>query len=117
MIYLCYAFCFVMAACIINIYCKKFYRKTAKKLLGKGKLVLYIFLLGSFLCWAGTKPEQPDEPDEPDEPDTPSYETVEGIRLKLIGKVNEDGKFVPLTSEWIQTNATNIVDALEEIQQ
>lgn len=77
--------------------------------------MLYVMLLGSFFCWGGAKPDLPDEPDEPDppvEPDEP-YDPVEGIRIKLIGK-NVDGKFIPLTSEWIQTDATNIVDAIEQ---
>lgn len=107
-----------MAFCIINIYCKMAFRKTAKELLGKGKLVLYIFLLGSFLCWGGSKPVEPDEPDEPgpEEPDEPEYEPVEGIRIKLVGR-NVDGKFVPITSEWIQTDTTNVVEAIEQAVQ
>lgn len=112
MIYLCYALCFAMALCFINIYCKTFYHKTAKELLGKWKLMLYVMLLGSFLCWGGAKPDLPDEPDEPDPPDPPDPPIVENVRIKLIGRVNEDGKFVPLTSQWQDITVTNgVIDA------
>lgn len=113
MIYVCYALCFLMAWLIINIYCKFTFHKWAKEVFNKKKIFLVIIFLGAFLCWAGSKPgpDEPDEP-EPDEPDEPIV--VEGIKIKLIGK-NIDGKFIPLTSEWIQTDTTNIVEAIEQV--
>lgn len=108
----------VCVCCIVGAIaiCKMHEIKAHKPFKSKRAMFVAVLLLSAFILWGGTKPEPPsppDPPDPPDEPEEPEYEPVEGIRIKLIGK-NVDGKFVPITSEWIQTDATNIVDAIEQ---
>lgn len=111
----------VCACCVVGALaiCKMHEIKAHKPFKNKRVMFVAILLLSVFILWAGDKPTDPEEPDpdvpvEPDEPDEPGYEPVEGIRIKLIGR-NVDGKFVPITSEWIQTDATNIVEAIEQV--
>ena len=85
---------------------------TKHKPITKKRFWLATILLACIIAWGGEKPDLPDEPDEPDPPDPPEPPIVENIRIKLIGKVNEDGKFVPLTSQWQDITTTNgVIDA------
>ena len=95
------------ALCIV-----KSHTKISHKSITKKRFWLSTIILACFIAWGGDKPDLPDEPDEPDPPDPPEPPIVENIRIKLIGKVNEDGKFVPLTSQWQDITVTNgVIDA------
>lgn len=110
----------VYACCIVGALaiCKMHEIKAHKPFKNKRAMFVAVLLLSAFLLWGGTKPEPPEPPtppDIPDEPDEP-YEPVEGVRIRLIGKTI-DGKFIPLTSEWIEADGTNIVEIIEQVSE
>lgn len=95
------------AFCIVKSHTKNSHKSITKK-----RFWLATILLACIIAWGGDKPDLPDEPDEPDPPEPPEPPIVENVRIKLIGKVNEDGKFVPLTSQWQDITVTNgVIDA------
>lgn len=95
------------ALCIV-----KSHTKISHKSITKTRFWLATILFACIIAWGGAKPDLPDEPDEPEPPDPPEPPIVENVRIKLIGKVNEDGKFVPLTSQWQDITVTNgVIDA------
>lgn len=95
------------AFCIVKSHIKSSHKSITKK-----RFWLATIILACIIAWGGEKPDLPNEPDEPDPPDPPEPPIVENIRIKLIGKVNEDGKFVPLTSQWQDITVTNgVIDA------
>lgn len=110
---LCYLLCIIGATALIKIY-----NLHAARPLRNKRMWIAVALLTMFLAWGGEKPApDPDNPDPPtpptpDEPDVP-HEPVENVRLKLIGRVNADGQFIPLTSEWI--DSTNLVETIKEL--
>ncbi len=90
----------------------KIHSRISHKTISKKRFWTTTILLAGFIAWGGDKPDLPDEPDEPDPPDPPEPPIVENVRIKLIGRVNEDGKFVPLTSQWQDITTTNgVIDA------
>lgn len=90
----------------------KIHTRISHKTISKKRFWLATILLACIIAWGGDKPDLPDEPDEPDPPDPPEPPIVENVRIKLIGRVNEDGKFVPLTSQWQDITTTNgVIDA------
>ena len=104
--------CFSMALCIVRMH-----ERITKKMIPKKYFLIIVMLLGFAIAYGGSKggggeeppPSPPDEPEIPDEPLPPA---IEGVKVKLIGRY-ENGKFVPLTSEWI--DSTNIVETIKEI--
>ena len=96
------------ALCIVKIHTKISHKSIPKK-----RFWLTTIILACFIAWGGEKPS-PEEPtpDEPEIPDEPLPPAIEGVKVKLIGRY-ENGKFVPLTSEWI--DSTNIVETIKEI--
>lgn len=105
-----------LLATIASLAIIKIHERVFKQALNKRYMLVVALLLGYAIAYGGSKgggeeppPEPPPPPDEPDEP----YEPVEGVRIRLIGKTI-DGKFVPLTSEWIQADGTNIVEIIEQ---
>ena len=103
----------LLAVWILGAFCiVKSHTKISHKTVSKKRFWLATILLTCIIAWGGAKPDIPDEPDEPEPPDPPEPPIVENIRIKLIGKVNEDGKFVPLTSQWQDITVTNgVIDA------
>lgn len=90
----------------------KIHSRITHKTISKKRFWTTTILLACIIAWGGDKPDLPDEPDEPDPPDPPEPPIVENVRIKLIGKVNADGKFVPLTSQWQDITTTNgVIDA------
>lgn len=107
--YLLFLLAFIASLALIKIHERLF-----KQALNKKYVLVVALLLGYAIAWGGSKgggeeppPEPPDEPDEPP--------IVENVRLRLIGRVNEQGQFVPLTSEWVEVTTTNGVLEVEEI--
>lgn len=100
--------CMLGALCIV-----KSHTKISHKSITKKRFWLATILLACIIAWGGEKPS-PEEPtpDEPEIPDEPLPPAIEGVKVKLIGRY-ENGKFVPLTSEWI--DSTNIVETIKEI--
>lgn len=99
---------------ILGAFCiVKSHTKTCHKTVSKKRFWLATILLACIIAWGGEKPS-PEEPtpDEPEIPDEPLPPAIEGVKVKLIGRY-ENGKFVPLTSEWI--DSTNIVETIKEI--
>lgn len=96
------------AFCIVKSHTKTYHKTVSKK-----RFWLATILLACIIAWGGEKPS-PEEPtpDEPEIPDEPLPPAIEGVKVKLIGRY-ENGKFVPLTSEWI--DSTNIVETIKEI--
>lgn len=113
---LCYLFCIIGATALIKIY-----NLHAARPLRNKRMWIAVALLTMFLAWGGEKPApDPDNPDPPtpptpDEPDVP-HEPVENVRLKLIGRYSE-GKFIPLTSEWVEVVTTNGVIETEQLKE
>ena len=113
--FLIYLICFIGAIAIL----KNYNLDALKPIRGK-KSWIAIALLTALLAWGGEKPSpDPDEPDPPtpptpDEPDEP-YKPIEGVRVKLIGREIEGGKFVPIHGEWIELEGSNIVEQIQEI--
>lgn len=107
--YLLFMLAFIASLAIIRIHERVF-----KQVLNKKYVLVVALLLGYAIAWGGSKGggEEPPPP-PPDEPDEPPI--VENVRLKLIGRVNEQGQFVPLTSEWVEVTTTNGVLEVEEI--
>lgn len=104
---------FIASLAIIRIHEREF-----KQVLDKRYVFVVALLLGYAIAWGGSKgggeeppPEPPTPPDEPDEP------IVESVQIRLLGRVNEDGQFVPLTSEWIEITATNGVIEVEQLEE
>lgn len=91
----------------------KIHTKINHKSITKKRFWLSTIILACIIAWGGEKPS-PEEPtpDEPEIPDEPLPPAIEGVKVKLIGRY-ENGKFVPLTSEWI--DSTNIVETIKEI--
>lgn len=91
----------------------KIHSRITHKTISKKRFWLATILLACIIAWGGDKPS-PEEPtpDEPEIPDEPLPPAIEGVKVKLIGRY-ENGKFVPLTSEWI--DSTNIVETIKEI--
>jgi hypothetical protein len=96
----------------------RIHERLFKQVLNKRYVLVVALLLGYAIAWGGSKgggeeppPEPPTPPEEPDEP------VVENVRLRLIGRVNEQGQFVPLTSEWIEVTTTNGVVDIEQIEE
>lgn len=108
--------CFTTALCIARMH-----ERTTKKMIPKKYFLIVVMLLGFAIAYGGSKggggeeppPSPPEEPDEPDEPLPP---VIEGAKVKLIGRY-EDGRFIPLTSEWIEVVATNSVIEVEQIEE
>lgn len=94
----------------------RIHEREFKQVLDKRYMFVVAILLGYAIAWGGSKGggEEPPPPDEPEEPDEP---IVENVRLKLIGRVNEQGQFVPLTSEWVEVSATNGVIEAEQLEE
>lgn len=96
------------AFCIVKSHTKNSHKSITKK-----RFWLATIILACIIAWGGEKPS-PEEPtpDEPEIPDEPLPPAIEEVKVKLIGRY-ENGKFVPLTSEWI--DSTNIVETIKEI--
>lgn len=107
--YLLFMLAFIASLAIIRIHERVF-----KQVLNKKYVLVVALLLGYAIAWGGSKGGGEEPPlTPPDEPDEPPI--VENVRLKLIGRVNEQGQFVPLTSEWVEVTTTNGVLEVEEI--
>ena len=104
-----------MLATMASLALIRIHERVFKQVLNKRLVLVVALLLGYAIAWGGSKGggEEP-PPDEPEEPDEP---IVENVRLKLIGRVNEQGQFVPLTSEWVEVSATNGVIEVEQIEE
>lgn len=106
-----------MLATIASLAIIRIHERVFKQVLNKRLVFVVALLLGYAIAWGGSKgggEEPPPEPPPPDEPDEP---IVENVRLRLIGRVNEQGQFVPLTSEWIEIVTTNGVIEAEQIEE
>lgn len=100
---------FVASLALIRIHERLF-----KHVLNKRLVLVVAVLLGFAICYGGSKGGGEEPPTPPDEPDEP---VVESVQIRLIGKVNEQGQFVPLTSEWVEVTATNGVIEAEKIEE
>ena len=106
-----------MLATMASLALIRIHERVFKQVLNKRLVLVVALLLGYAIAWGGTKgggEEPPPEPPPPDEPDEP---IIENVRLKLIGRVNEQGQFVPLTSEWVEITTTNGVIEVEQIEE
>lgn len=105
-----------LLATIASLALIRIHERVFKQALNKKYVLVVALLLGYAIAWGGSKgggeeppPEPPDEPDEPP--------IVENVRLRLIGRVNEQGQFVPLTSEWVEVTTTNGVIEVEQLEE
>lgn len=103
---------FVASLALIRIHERLF-----KQVLNKRLVLVVALLLGFAICYGGSKGGGEEPPPTPDEPDDPEPPIVENVRLRLIGRVNEQGQFVPLTSEWVEVVTTNGVIETEQIEE
>lgn len=108
--YLLFMLAFIASLAIIRIHEREF-----KQVLDKRYVFVVALLLGYAIAWGGSKGGGEEPPPEP--PTPPDEPVVENVRLRLIGKVNEQGQFVPLTSEWVEVTATNRVIEVEQIEE
>lgn len=104
-----------MLATIASLALIRIHERQFKQVLDKKYMFFVALLLGYAITYGGSKggggEEPPTPPDETDEP------VVESVQIRLIGKVNEQGQFVPLTSEWIDVTATNGVINAEQLEE
>lgn len=103
---------FVAGLALIRIHERLF-----KHVLNKRLVLVVAVLLGFAICYGGSKGGGEEPPTPPDEPDDPDEPIVENVRLRLIGRVNEKGQFVPLTSEWVEVVTTNGVIEAEQLEE
>ena len=107
-----------MLAFMASLAIIRIHERVFKQMLNKRLVLVVALLLGYAIAWGGSKGggEEP-PPDEPDPPEPPDPPIVENVRLRLVGRVNEQGQFVPLTSEWVEVVATNGVINAEQIEE
>lgn len=95
----------------------RIHERLFKQALNKRYVLVVALLLGYAIAYGGSKGGGEEPPTPPEPPDDPDEPIVENVRLRLIGRVNEEGQFVPLTSEWIECVATNGVIEAEQIEE
>ena len=101
-----------MLAFMASLAIIRIHERVFKQMLNKRLVLVVALLLGYAIAWGGSKGGGEEPPPEP--PDPP---IVENVRLRLVGRVNEQGQFVPLTSEWVEVVATNGVINAEQIEE
>lgn len=94
----------------------RIHERLFRQVLNKRYVLVVSLLLGYAIAWGGSKGGGEEPPPEPP-PEQPDEPVVENVRLRLIGKVNEQGQFVPLTSEWVEVVTTNGVVDVEQIEE
>ena len=112
MSYLLFMLAFIASLAIIRIHEREF-----KQVLDKRYAFFVALLLGYAIAWGGSKGGEEPPPEPPTPPDEPEPPVVESVQVRLIGRVNEQGQFVPLTSEWVEVVATNGVIEVEQIEE
>ena len=104
-----------MLAFMASLALIKIHERLFKQALNKKYVLVVALLLGYAIAWGGSKGGEEPPPEPPDEPDEPPI--VENVRLRLIGRVNEQGQFVPLTSKWVEVTTTNGVINAEQLEE
>lgn len=95
----------------------RIHERLFKQALNKRYVLVVALLLGYAIAYGGSKGGGEEPPTPPEPPDDPDEPIVENVRLRLIGRVNEEGQFVPLTSEWVEVTTTNGVIEVEQIEE
>lgn len=110
-------FIFILAT-LAGVAIIKIHERNFKQIIDKRLVFIVALLLGFAISYGGTKGEGGGEepPEPPTPPEEPEYPVVENVRLKLIGRV-ENGKFIPLTSEWLEVQSTNGVINAEQFKE